>query len=257
MVFAEFLTGIDNNTKFIYLVISIALLYFFTSILNTGLGHILAVFVIIITLMTMIEAKNVGIEAFNKDIEEKLVNLSDKVPEFMYLDVDLVVFFDNIKKDFYRYHPDSYRKALAFANNLLKIRKDSEVKLCGPPIVPNLLDNFNQRTYLLTMNKDCNNTLVNKYENFQVAESMVKKCMNHLHSFIYTLPSEPVMHLKHKQVLDRGYVLLKRNLDIIRELYEKNQNATDPYITDYDLPKAYNKHTDDEKGIAGKNFNFY
>ena len=257
MVFAEFFTGIDDNTKFVYLVISVSILYFFTTILNTGLGHILAVVVTMVTLMTLIEGKNIGIEAFNKEIEAKLMKLSTKVPEYLYLDVDLIVFFDNVKKDFYRYHPDSYNKALFFANNLLKIRKDFEVKLCGPPIVPNLLDNFNQKTYLLTMDKKCDNTLVNKYDNFLVAESLVKKCMNHLHSFIYTLPSEPVMHLKHKQVLDRGYVLLKRNLDIIREIYDRNQNSTDPYITDYDLPKAYNKHTDDETSIAGKNFNFY
>jgi len=257
MVLAEYITNVDNNTKFIYLAISVGVLYFFTTILNTTLGHLLAILVTLSIVVVMTELRNTTTAAFNSDIEAKLNNLAEKVPEYLYLDVDLIVFFDNIKNDFYIYHRDAYSKALYFTNQLLKIRKDFEIKLCGPPIIPNLLRNFNVKTYLLSPNKECDTTLANKYENFVVAESLVKKCMNHLHSFIYTIPSEPVMHLKHKQMLDRAYILLKRNLDIIIEIYERNQNSSDPYITDYDLPKAYNKSIDHEPNIAGQNFNFY
>lgn len=286
--------NISKDSILLYLTISIGILFFFTSIVKIELGHLVALIITIIFLLYLTITKNENVQDFNTELEFKLNSLLDNEdpPEYFYIDADIINLFFNIKQDFAEYNYDAYKNAILCANTLLSIRFDMERNLCSPPLVPDLKRNFkptnqiqkskgigelneekeksdflNVDKYDFIDDKKCNSTLLNAFENYQIAEENVKKCMNFLHSFIIIIPNVPVMHRKHEKILERVYVLLKRNLDIIKKRYDnsiKNKMShTTKLIEDYDLPKAFNKHN--ENNIMGtkignfalSNFNFY
>lgn len=272
MDITDFFANIDKNAKFLYGVVSIAILFFLTTVVKIELGHLLAFIVVVIVIVSITAYNNERVDDFNKETEYKLKSLVDKAPEYFHLDADMINLFFNIKQDLSEYNEDAYTKAIETADNLLRIRSDFEKKLCKPPVPPNLLKNFgyesseedflNTSNYTFKDDKKCDSILINAYENYQVAEAQLKKCMNYLHSLIISLPGVPVIHRKHEKIMDRAHILLKRNLDIIKNIYDKNLTITSDtkFISDYDLPKAINKHSgfsdwDNNKAIS--NFNFY
>lgn len=274
------LENISKDTFLLYITIAIGILFFFTSIVKIELGHVLALFVTIIVLVSLTFKNNKSIDNFNKELEFKLKSLFDKdvAPEYFYTDADIINLFFNIKQDMSEYNYDAYKNAVECANNVLKIKFDIERDLCKPPIVPDITKNFtpmlqnqdkdkqdflNVNQYDFIDDKKCKSILLNAYENYQVAEEYVKKCMNYLHSLIIIIPSEPVTHRKHEKISERLHILLKRNLDVIKLRYENSLkngiSHSTKFIDDYDNAKAYNKHTEQflKSNQADNNFNFY
>ena len=202
----------------------------------------------------MVTYKNLNYNDFYTDLDNKLKNLSDDEDdyEYLYIDPDVIILFDEIKYDFYDYNNDAYNKALRAANKILYHRKAIETKLCPGPEVPFLLDNYNRNTKLKSKGK-CNKITKNGYSSFIFAEKNYKLCINYLHSFIYSIPTEPSARLKHEEMLDRARLILKRNLDIIRKIYLLNSNLKDPQINDYDTFVPYNKYTN----LTGINDSYY
>lgn len=280
--------GITNVLNlFIYIVIVIFILFFSTNVVNIGIGHLFALFISILFISFLVYYNNEQLLDFNKNIEFKLkslVNNNDTYqPLYLYIDADLINLFFNIKEDISIYNYDAYINSLSSADNLLRIKYDIEKKLCKSPEPPNLLKNFgegkynNERDehdikkdflnisdYKLKDDKICDSILVNAYENYQLAEEQLKLCMNFLHSFIITIPSNPVIHRKYQKILDRAHILLKRNLDFIKNRYneyaKKEITFHTKFIDDYDLPKAINKHTYNNnyiKNTAISNFNYF
>lgn len=272
------LENITNENILLYITISISILFFFTTIIKIELGHLLALLVTIIILTFITISKNDNIQDDNKQLDFKLNSLLDDEdpPNFFYIDADLINLFYNIKQDFAEYNIDSYKNGLNTANTLLNIRFDIERDLCNSPLVPDIKKNFtptihmslsekklhndkytsdflNQDNYNFKDDKKCKSILINAYENYQLAEHNLKECMNNIHSFIITIPSDPVIHRKHEKVMKRLHILLKRNLDVIKDIY-KTQKITHStkMITDYDLPKAINKQIGNNSS-----FNFY
>lgn len=266
--------NVSKENQLLYIVITIIIIYFFTTVVKIELGHILAIVITSVVLVWLTFQDQNNIEDLNTELEFKLNSLLDNEapPDYFYIDADLINLFYNIRQDLAEFNYTAYKNAIQSANVVLNVRYDAERQLCASPEVPNVFNNFepnfdnvngkplntefkerkdflNIDKYRLKEDTKCNSTLVNAYANFQLAEENVKSCMNYLHSMIITIPSNPVLHLKHNQVMNRAHILLKRHLDYIKSRVKSNK---DGIIDDYDLPKAINKHIGDNS-----NFNVY
>lgn len=265
MIDINFFRNLNNNTILIYIIISIFILFFFTSIVDIQLGHIFSVIISVSIIIIITVIKNEDVTNFDTDMEYKLNSLidhDDYYPDYFYLDVDLINLFYNIKQDLADYNYNTYVNAIKTANNLLHIKYDILRDLCNPPVIQDLSDNFK---IIEEEDKECKSILINAYENYDNAEIQLKKCMNYLHSLIISIPSDPITHKKHDILLKRAHILLKRNLDTVKNRYDKhvmkNLSSNTRFISDYDLPKAINKHVgvssinNTEFGIS--NFNIF
>ncbi len=243
--------NIDNYSLFLYISIAIIILYFCTSVIEVTQGHLLALILSIIIIIIVIMYKNRDTNNYNIETEYKLKSLlvNEDPPKFFHLDADLIELFYNIKEDISVYNYNSYYNAVKAANNVLNIRNDLETKIHKGPTVPDIQKNFDIRSsefitsYEPIDNENIEDTLENSYENFQVAEEQVILCMNHLSSLIISIPSNQVLNRKHQTVMKRVHILLKRNLDIIKDIHDKRRiiHSGTKFIKDYDLPKAYVK----------------
>jgi hypothetical protein len=265
MVFSEYrkkISELSEQEKFYYIVISICILYFFTQVLNTNIGHLLAFIIIFLTIWVLLDNKQDDIESFYIDIDKKIEKLSNdkKLTEYLYIDPDVVILFDEINYDFKRYSIDIYNKSLKAANIMLLCRKAIETKLCPDPEIPFLLDNFNRNPNLKRSNKECNKMTNQGYATFLLAEKNYKICLNYLHAFIYSIPNESQILLKHQEMIERARLILKRNLDIIRKIYLKNSDLSDPQIDYYDTFVPENQATNTigvNDNPYENTFNFY
>lgn len=269
-VISDFYLHIDNEYKFLLIVLFIFILYFFTTVVRVTTGHFLAFIVILVVFYTMIEVNNETTEVFDHDLEYKLesLNIPDYIQKNIYIDADLIILLFNIKENFYEYNKAAYKGILKSCDNLLGIRKDFELKLVNTPSIIDLHQNFkigsdDLLNYKLSNNDNDKKTiLINAYANFTVAEEQLKLCMNELQSIIITIPSNESMHYIHAETCEKMNVLLKRNLDIIYNIYKKNKKIYDPNIVGYDSVEEYNKSTGinnitNENDIITSTFNFY
>lgn len=275
----DYLFNLNSNEKVVYITITIIILYFCVTILDVKLSHILAFFLVIFVIYTTSYINNKQLTNSNSEIDAKLDSLLDfsknnlnpylsnyssfpeldfygynYAPEYMYIDANLIELFYDIKNSFFEYSPDAYVKALHHTNELLRIRYDFERPLESEPNTPFMLDNY-RKNYKITHSKKKNGTLINGYENYQIADENVKMCLNELQSFIVTIPSEPVLHLKHQDMMVQSEILIRRNLDIIYQIYKTRKLGYDPVITDYDNVKPYTSFTG--KDQLETTFNFY
>lgn len=277
----DYLFNLNVNEKIVYISISIAILYFCVTILDVKLSHILAFFLIIFVIYTTSYISNKQLTNYNTEIDAKLDSLLDfskndlnkhltnytsfpeidfysynNPPEYMYIDANLIELFYDIKNSFFEYSPQAYTKALYATNELLRIRYDFERPLESEPNIPFMQDNYLNNYKITHSKKKINtNTLINGYENYQLADQNVKNALNQLQSFIINIPSEPIFHLKHQELMKQSEILLRRNLDIIYQIYKNRKLGYDPVVTDYDNVKPHNNFTG--KDQLETTFNFY
>lgn len=261
--------NIDKNDIFFLCGITVIVLFISIKVVKLEIAHVAAIGIILAIFISRLNLKKTVVEFTNNEILEKYNNLSPegKVPEFMYIDADLIIVFDKLKKDFYRYNPDSYNQALECAGNVLEIVHDFERKLCKRTNDDKKTNIFNTELKIKdniirpieiseVFSENCDNTLENSYENYQVAEENRNKCVNYVHSLVYSIPSEEILHQLFYEYLDKINVLLKRNLDFIRNMhYKKNTKkitSNTRYIHDYDLPKGFTNQS-----IAESAFNYF
>lgn len=264
----DYYKNLNVNIKIIHIFIYIGILYFFINVINTNLGHILAFFIILLVVMSIYTIDTKQSITINTELQAKLDSLLDfseynrkdsnviefigldlygynYPPKFIYTDANLIELFFDIKNTFYTYNPEAYIKSLLAANNLLEIKSNFELPLLPPVTIPNLQDNYTKQLKLqqTTNTKECN-LLINAYPEYTIAESEYRNSLNHLQSFITNIPSEPVFHLKHQEILIKAEILLKRNLDKIYKIYKNKKLKKDSIITDYDNTQPYNKFAD-------------
>lgn len=275
----DYISNLDNNDKMHYIGIVIFILYICTSVINTQLSHILAFFLVVFVVYTVSYFSNKKIVSDIKTIHYKLHDLLDfreslfekkttnissfpelnirgynEPPEYMYMDSDLVEIFYDIKYSFSEYNLLAYLKALFACNILLGIVYDFQRQIESPPKPPFVQDNYLDN-YNVEHSNDFEKTLINGYENYQLAEQNVKNSLNHIQSLIVSIPSDPMIHVKHKEILEKLEILLRRNLDVIYKIYKKRKKDSDPVITDYDNTKPYNSFTGNTQ--IQTNFNFF
>lgn len=255
-----------------YAIVCGGILYTFTTVIDSKTGHLLAFLVILLALYILLSLREEGIIAFDSDLEYKMKSISDPPPENFYVDADLITFFYNIKEDFYEYDKDSFIKAVKAADNVLLIRKQMELPLCAQPIVPDFqnrleasidskgVPHLSTPPLEIQLDNECTSTLVNSYEMFQASREQSKVCLNYLQAMIFNIPVSPVTHEKHREILLRGQLLLKRNVDIIKDIYVKHSDLHSHKITDYDTYVPLNQSTGqlwEHQEQAEANFNFY
>lgn len=285
-----YISNLDNNTKFIYIFICILILYISVNILDIKLGHIIALPLILIFISYVYSIDTTQEINLNTDLDYKLSSLLDftgntdniidgtlnngdsqtKIigiydinpigyndpPKHFYLDANLINFYYEFKNTFSNYSPKAYIRSLQSANNLLEKRSNFEIELNDDIIVPNMQDNF-AKTYQLEYNNKSNKTLKNAYPEYLIAEQQYRLALNHLQSFIFNIPSEPITHIAHKKFMERAQILLKRNLDIIYHIYNKKRDPSDSFITDYDGSQPYNKLISNDSNSNLSSFDFY
>lgn len=284
----DYLSNLNNNTKFIYISLCILILYICVNVLHIKLGHIIALPLILLFISYVYSVDTTQEISLNTDLDYKLSSLLDftgntdtlidgtlnngnsqsktigiydinpigynEPPKYFHLDANLINFYYDFKNTFFKYSPKAYIRSIKAANNLLEKRNDFEIELNGDVITPNMLDNF-AKTYQLQYNNKNNKTLKNAYPEYLVAEEQYRLALNHLQSFIFNIPSESLTHIKHQRLMERAGVLLKRNLDIIYKIYKKKRDLSDSVITDYDNAQPYNKLISEDNLTSS--FNFY
>jgi hypothetical protein len=249
--------NIDKNTLILYISIIILTLYLLTNVVKINIGHLLALIISIIIIIYISDSKNNEITDYNTALEYKLKSILDNepYPDYFHLDADLINLFYDIKIDFASNGSAngdgsgnyvSYRNSVISCNNLLRIRNDIELQICDKPKITYSLDNFNKQEII--EDQECNSTIENSYENYQIASQELINCMNHLHSLKFSNPSEIIIESKFKHILQRAHILLKRNIDIIKNIHNKSVTKKITYntkfITDYDLPKSVNSKSE-------------
>lgn len=277
--FIDYFVKLNSNKKTEYILIFIIVVYFSVAVLDIKLGHIFAVICVLIIFnviynyqsknnidfFTEIEAKYNSLLDFS-EMDVPLTMLSPQLgyipngfnypPKHLYNDANLVNLYDDIKNEFYIYNPEAYVKSILAANSLLEIRLDFEKVLTSEVNVPdyqnNNLDNYN----LEYKQNNRRHGIKDGLAVFSIAEDQYKLALNHIQSFIVTIPSNPDVHKKFQDILQRANILLKRNLDIIHQNYKKYKDPTEMSVTDYDLPKPMNKLDNPENTITNT-FNFF
>ncbi len=230
--------GISNRDIFIYIVIFVILLFFFDGIIEVKLSHILTLIVFFVISYLLFLTNNEDINDFNKEMEYKLLSLSPNTQDidYMYLDVDLIELFHNIKINYFKYNKKSYINSLKSANNVLKIRNDIEKDICVYPEIEYSIEFLPKKEKKEPI---CGKILNNAYQNYQVAEEQMKLSLNYLHSLLIKIPSDYTADTNFSNITTRAHILLKRNLDI---MYNRINNAKiqDKYVQDYDLTRPFN-----------------
>lgn len=245
-----------GDSKFVVklLILVFLIIYIFTSVITVSPGHFLAI-IVILSLLLNYENNTVF---DNEQILAKLENLSTKeyVPEYLYVDSDLIILFDNIKLDFYKYNPRAFVSSLKACDNLLKLRHQTEMELLPQPKVKNILVNFPENEEIPS-NDVSKVRLLNGLQTFEAAEIQYHLCINYLHSFIITVPSNRVLHNKYDIILEKADILLKRNLDIIYHSYNDGRKLGEKELTEYHTQRPYNADSNaaDDTDLT-KSFNF-
>jgi hypothetical protein len=244
----------DNKFLARLLILIFLTIYVFTTVITITPGHFLAILLILALLMNY--DKN---EVFsNEQILIKLENLTtpDYAPRYLYLDSDLIILFDNIKLDFYKYNPRAFTSSLKACDNLLLLRYESELQLLPQPKVKNILINFPEESDEVKGNSDGGPKKVglsNALQTFEAAEIQYQVCINYLHSLIIAIPSNRTLHQKHSIVMEKADILLKRNLDIIYHIYNDSRELGQLELTRYHTQQPINTITED---ALTSSFNF-
>ena len=206
------INNMDNNDIFKYIFISIFIVFFTTTIINSKISHLFA-FILILFAVTYIQNRNKSrIKDFNEDLEFKLKTLNPKnSPEFLHMDANIINLLSSIK-DFKKFNSDTFDKIVESCDNMLHIHSDLKKGVNFP------------------------------VHNFEIAIDQGNLAINYMHSFIINLPTSEVFNKKHEKVLDKFQILIKRNLDkmyiICKKQTEKEGiNRSTKFISHYEGTK--------------------
>jgi len=166
--------------KIYYAFIMLVCIYFLTK-MNIRFDQTVAIItgIIIIYIYSTEHRKSVNIE--NDDLEYKLVHI-DPYPKYFHHDADIVDFFYSIK-DFEQYNEPSFKSLI------------------------NTVDNF------LMIQNDINTGVYHCKENIDVAKDLMKKALQLVHSYVYSLPVNHVYNKKVNDSQNRLHMILRRHLD--------------------------------------------
>jgi hypothetical protein len=264
--------NLSPNERYTYAVITGSILFFFTVVMKIELGHVLAAVIIFVVLFLIIDSRNTDTLSFTSEMTRKLDSLQYHNEKFEFLceDPDLINLLYDIKINFEEYNRVTFKRSLQQCNRFLQDKQEINKKLIEQPTVFNSNDNgFNSEEtdpskMFKTIYKDKTQDKCpeNAIELFSRANESGKLFMNYIHSLIYSIPSTPVTHIKHDEVLERAHLLVKRNLDEVKDVAECSSSGKK--VTNYDSSVPYNLHSGDifenvnyDTLKAPRTFNFY
>lgn len=247
MTLSEYIKNIDNRDKFRFIVVSVLIVWFFTSY-KVDVSFLVGLIVACAVVYYMSDSNVLNITEKNITLETKLNGLLKEEnrppPKYFYIDPDMITFFDSIK-DFRIYNRDSYVRAIRTADNLLGIRKELENDFFYTQ--EQELEPWQNFELTLgngkTKNKEKSN-IHNYREIFESAESMGKKSLNYLQAMLISLPVNKFYTRKHKSAMDRYHILIKRNTDAILHHCKFYSRDSDPILgVNYGKARPYEKIT--------------
>jgi len=246
---AEYINNIESNDLIFYIAIGICILFIFSTLkidLNILYGSIVAILV----LFYINSSNNDNTSNFNINLDYKLNTLLEDEslppPSHFYLDPNLIELFYEIKDDFRLCNRDTYVKTIIAINNILILRYNCEQDaLIEPTELHKKLESWEDPRFSVPLKQESVSFGINDIvQNFEDAQDQYKLAMNLLYSFIINVPSSYAFYTKHKNLVIRAQLFLKRNLDLIQEYVDLHNSKTGIYkktkfIIDYDDAQPY------------------
>lgn len=196
MAVAEYIRKIPKQNAFLFGVIGIVSLFFTTRIVPVTIQHLAGALLALILVFLLEDRDRTDIGNFNKEFEVKLSKITP-LPEFFHIDVDIIDLFDNIS-EFKEYNPETW------------------------------IDLVNATDKVLSLRSDMDKGVAQCVENIQAARMFKTNAVNHMHSFIFSLPSSVVLDQKLKSNLDRLDLLLRRHIDDMVRTCRKQKKLAGP-----------------------------
>ena len=179
----KFLESIDNDTLFIYIIITLISLFVFLKY-DITLNIIFALFIAVIIIIYLNDKKVTASEAEQEDTKVKsdaiipkseIIDQNDKLLDFIFS-----------IQDFYAYNPPAYEEFIANIESILKLQKD------------------------------INTGVRNCAQYYTVMEMKVRNALNALSSILYMLPNDPYVTNKFNRAHKRLNTLLT---ELLNEVY--------------------------------------
>jgi hypothetical protein len=226
---------ISKEKKLIYISVIILSIFFFNNAFIPTISFVVGILIAVTIIYYDFQISKTTVDDLNTQLHYKLASLLKeenlKQPEYLHLEPDMINLFYDIR-DFRVYNRDAYVKSIRSVDSLLRIKKEIENGY-KYTIIPKLSpwQNFgytNKATVL--------SNITNYRSLFEAAETLSTNAVNHIHSFVISLPPEEIYRTKHKRALDKFHILSKRIVDDI--LITCKFFTTDPMLgQDYGLPK--------------------
>jgi hypothetical protein len=226
---------ISKEKKLLYIIILILSILFFNTAFVPTISFLVAIVIGLTVIYYDFQISKTTVDDLNTQLHYKLASLLKeenlKQPEYLHLEPDIINFFYDIR-DFRVYNRDAYVKSIRSVDNLLRIKKELENSYIYTKLPKlNPWQNFGYTNKARIMSN-----ITNHRSMFESAETLSTNAVNHIHSFIISLPPEEIYRTKHKRALHKFHILSKRIVDDI--LITCKKYTSDPILgQDYGLPK--------------------
>lgn len=243
----EYFNSIDNNNKFLYLIIIISSLYFFTIIYPLNFNIITGLLIGICIVYILQGYSIMDISDFNKSTELKLnaiINATQTTPRIGGIKAnfdDSGLLKNRTKSSVVGYSPKYLHNSVDIINLLYDIL---DIREYSPNVYLNIVENID---ILLKLQEEFANSggLDQCTENLEVAKDHMNLALNNMQSFIYSIPSNKFVDRKFSHRLQRLQLLLLRITD---SLY-RSCKLQDLNLNTYRKPSNVNGHYTGPRGI--------
>lgn len=255
----KYISEIEKKDRFLYLVVLVSSVWFFTSAYEPKVSFLIALIMGIGFILYKNDEKTTDISNLNFELEHKLNALLEEEnkppPRNFHIEPDFITFFYSIL-DFRVYNRDSFVRAINTADTLLGLKKslENDYKYTEEREMDSW-QNFELLHYKVGIKKEKEekSNITNHRQIFEHAESLAYKSLNYVHSFVVNLPVNKFYKNKHKNALKRYNLLVFRVLDDI--LHHSQEYSSSPELIgiNYGKPKAYKEEINE----LNESFNYF
>ncbi len=185
----------------------------------------------------------------NDGIYEKLNNLLKNEnlppPDYFFMDANIILIYDEIKRNLQEYNRDAFVRSINSANNVLKLTYYASLNDLVLPLKTGTLESFESSIFSswdANREKDIKVGLNNLSDIYEYAELNIEKTIEYTRAFELVVPVEYKNWLN--TTIKRLHIQLKRNTDKIKMIINEqhnndNINKNTSFVTDYDSPVSY------------------
>ncbi len=200
----NYLSDVTVAEWFEYAVVVVFVMFIITRIVQPTWMQLLALMIGLLFVMYRADRRRSTTDMAFTELKLRLKELYPK-PENFHMDCDILNFYYNMK-DFRKFHSEGYDESLVAADNMLKIVSEMEggVYFCK--------------------------------ENLDVIKEEMNKAMNHFQSIIFLLPTDIEYQRRHKRALNALHILLRRHVDNMVKLCNKQYGTGPREVDRYKMP---------------------
>jgi hypothetical protein len=228
----DYITKIPKESLFNYLAIFILVVGFVIIFVKPTFILVMGIIAGMLVVWWFNDKRGIKLSGINEELEYRLTVIRPKT-NYFYTDPDIINFFYNIR-EFSEYNIDAYNRTVMSADNVLALHEDMRK---GPFICA---------------------------DNIESAKKQMLLALNSLQSIIITTPNDDqiyekyrpaILRDKHKKSMDILHLLLRRHIDDMYKLCNKqNKNIPINIYTKFPEPN-YGPRMDDPK--FNNLFNFF